>query len=347
MSEESDADEEPKADVQTTDEAKQVAEQARLAKKFRLISGEEVLLTKRPSTFAFLGMYLLGILVLAIHFIFDNANSLSSEDSTGFMKITLTIIDISGGEKWPFGFIFVMMFVTWMNRLVNGSTSGRWVTIGLLIITLTPLVIQLDDILFWATDMFMAEPIGDFIPLDEYNYMVFGLGFVGIYMAMTFYYQRSFNYAVTSDAVIFEHSFLLSRSHRRILFDRISEVMVERSPVGTIFGFATVTIMTDSGVGIVEENTGSGIAGAIPGTTEKAGDSTVEKAGKGILRSVIGLLTYQRTIRVVRPDPKHCMYNIRHWEKAKALLNEKHKEHSQSNLLKDLKDTIVASGDED
>ena len=347
MSEESEADNAPATDVQTTDEAKKESEQARLEKKFRLISGEEVLLTKRPSAFAFLGMYLLGILVFAVHFIFDNANSLSSEDSSGFVKIALTIIDITGGEQWPFGFIFVMLFITWMNRLVNVSTSGRWVTIGLLIITLTPLVIQLDDILFWVTDLWMDEPIGDFIPIDSYNYLIFGLGFVGIYMALTFYYQRSFHYAVTTDAVIFEHSFLLSRSHRRILFDRISEVIVERTPVGTILGFATVTILTDSGVGIVEENTGSGISGAIPGTAEKEGDSTAEKAGKGILRSVIGLLTYQRTIRVVRPDPKHCMYNIRNWESAKALLNEKHKDHSQSNLLRDLKDTIVASGDED
>jgi hypothetical protein len=336
-----------KTDVQTTDEAKKEAEQARLAKTFRLISGEEVLLTKRPSGFAFLGMYLLGLLVLAVHFIFDNAHQLSSDDSSGFMKVALTIIDLTGGEKWPFGFVFVMLFITWMNRLVNVSTSGRWVTIGLLIITLTPVLIQLDDILFWVTDLFMDEPIGDFIPLDNYNYVIFGFGYVAIYMALTYYYQRSFHYAVTSDAVIFEHSFLLSRSHRRILFDRISEVMVERSPVGTLLGFATVTILTDSGVGIVEENTGSGIAGAIPGTIEKEGDSTAEKAGKGILRSVIGLLTYQRTIRVVRPDPKHCMYNIRNWESAKALLNEKHKDHSQSNLLRDLKDTIVAQGDED
>jgi hypothetical protein len=229
---------------------------------------------------------------------------------------------------------------------MNSSTSGRWVTIGLLIVSLTPIVIQLDDVLFWITDLWMDEPIGDFIPLDSYNYFLFGLGYVGMFMALTFYYQRSFNYAVTSDAVIFEHSFLLSRSHRRILFDRISEVMVERTPVGTLFGFATVTILTDSGVGIVEENTGPGLAGAIPGTTEREGDSAAEKAGKGILRSIVGLLTYQRTIRVVRPDPKHCMYNIRNWEKAKALLNEKHKEHSQSNLLRDLKDTIVATSED-
>lgn len=346
MSEESDAAVDTKPDVETTNEAKQKAEQARLAKTFRLIKGEEVLLTKRPSGFAFLGMYLLGVLVLAIHFIFADADILTNDDSSGFMVILATLIELTGGEDWPFGFVFVMLFITWMNRLVNVSTSGRWVTIGLLIITLTPIVLQLDDVLETLT-FWMDEPIGDFIPLDEYNYTLFGLGFVGIYMALTFYYQRSFHYAVTSDAVIFEHSFLLSRSHRRILFDRISEVMVERSPVGTILGFATVTILTDSGVGIVEESTGPGLAGAIPGTSEKAGDSAVEKAGKGILRSVIGLLTYQRTIRTVRADPKHCMYNIRNWESAKALLNEKHKDHSQSNLLRDLKDTIVAANEED
>ena len=142
------------------------------------------------------------------------------------------------------------------------------------------MVLQADDVLYWVTDLWMDEPVGDFIPIGQYNYTLFGLFFVSVYTALTYYYQRSFHYAVTSDAVIFEHSFLLSRAHRRILFDRISEVMVERTPVGTLLGFATVTILTDSGVGIVEENTGPGIAGAIPGTTEKEGDSTAEKASK-------------------------------------------------------------------
>ena len=85
MSEESDVAEETNANVQTSDESKKEAEQARLKKIFRLIEGEEVLLTKRPSTFAFLGMYLLGLVVLAIHFIFDNANSLGDDESSGFV----------------------------------------------------------------------------------------------------------------------------------------------------------------------------------------------------------------------------------------------------------------------
>ena len=48
--------------------------------------------------------------MLAIHFIFDNANSLGDDESSGFVKFALFMIDITGGEKYPFGFVFVMLF---------------------------------------------------------------------------------------------------------------------------------------------------------------------------------------------------------------------------------------------
>ena len=92
---------------------------------------------------------------------------------------------------------------------------------------------------------------------------------------------------------------MLSRSHRRILFDRISEVIVDRSPVGTLCGYATVSILTDSGVGIVDETLGAGGAVNMPGTAEKPDDSTAEKAGKSLMRSFFALLTYQRTIKTI------------------------------------------------
>jgi hypothetical protein len=183
-----------------------------------------------------------------------------------------------------------------------------------------------------------TDPVGGFIP--DYQPLMFGSIFVAIYTALVFYYQRSFHYAITSDAIIFEHSFLLSRSHRRILFDRISEVVVARSPTGTLLGFATVTVLTDSGIGIVEETNTPNVQHTIPGTREGENDGRAEKAGKGLVRTLVGILTYQRTIRTIRPDPKHCMYNIRKWEKAKGLLNEMHKKNSQSHLLTNLEKTI-------
>ena len=237
-----------------------------------------------------------------------------------------------------------MLFVTWMNRLLNTSTSGKWVTFWLLLVSFTPLIIQIDDFIFFITDLF-GEGKGDFIAI-EYNFYLFGIIYTGLFFALTFYYQNSFHYAITSDAVIFEHSFLLSRSHRRILFDRISEVIVERTPVGTIFGYATVSILTDSGVGIVDESMGAAGAVNMPGSADNSDDTVADKAKKSLLRSFVGILTYQRTIRTVRPDPKHCFYSIRNWDKCKMLLNEMHKKHSQSNLLVDLKESISSGNDE-
>ena len=163
------------------------------------------------------------------------------------------------------------------------------------------------------------------------------------FWGFTYKYQRSFSYAVTTNAIIFQHAFLLSRSHRRILFDRISEVMVERTPMGTMLGYATVTIMTDSGVGLVEESVGvsAGAGGNVPGTAPGADDGAAAKASKGFLRSMFAFISYQRTTRRVDHDPRHCFYKIRKWEDIKMMLNEMHRKHSQSNMLEDIKSALT------
>ena len=64
------------------------------------------------------------------------------------------------------------------------------------------------------------------------------------------------------------------------MFDRISEVIVERTPIGTIFGYATVSILTDSGVGIVDESMGAAGAVNMPGSADNSDDTVAEKAKK-------------------------------------------------------------------
>ncbi len=330
--------EEVSADEKKVSEELESQNNEKLAKRFRLISGEEILETKKPSILAFSGMYALGALVLGLHLLFARVDSMG-EDSEGLMALLWAFVDLTTSDTMSFSFIFVMLIVAWFNRLMNTSTSGRWVTLWLLLCAFTPLIIQIDDFIFFITDLF-GEGKGDFIGID-YNFYLFGFAYSGLFIVLTFYYQNSFHYAITSDAVIFEHSFLLARAHRRILFDRISEVIVDRSPVGTVFGFATVSILTDSGVGIVDETMGAGGAVSMPGSSDNPTDNAAEKAGKSFLRSFTALMFYQRTIKTVRPDPKHCFYQINNWEKTKMLLNEMHKKHSQSNLLSDLKDSIT------
>ena len=312
--------------------------QEAMKNRFKLIEGEEVLLTKSPSPLGFMGMYMLGLIVFVVHMIFWKPDSLLNEDSGGFTKFVVWVMEL-GGSKFPFGFVVVMATVTWFNRMMNTSTSGRWVTMWLLLATLAPVLIQIDGLIALVRDVFSDADVEPFLGF-EYNFLISGVVLTLTYWALVFYYQRSFDYAITSNAVIFKHSFLLSRAHRRILFDRISEVQVERTPFGTMTGFATLTILTDSGVGIVEESVGGSI-GVSPNLPEKQDDTSVEKAGKSLLKSFFALMFYQRTIRTVRPDPKHCFYKIRGWEDTKTLLNEMHKKHSQSTKLDNLADILT------
>ena len=311
------------------------------AKKFRLVPGEELLLSKQPSPIAFLNMYFLGAIVLGLHFLFSIAEDYNaSDDANAFLKFAIFFNDLISTDSMPLGFVFCMLIVTWFNRLINIQTSGRWVTMWLLLVTLSPLILQIDKL--YATVMgIFGNDVDPVIGLD-YNLIYFGVAYSALFFAMTFYFHRSFHYAITSESVIFQHGFLLSRSHRRILFDRISEIMVDRTPMGTILGYATLTVLTDSGVGLVEETVGAGGGGSVPGTDEKESDSAATKVGKSFLRKIFALMLYQRTIRRVQPDPKHCFYNIRNWEKAKMLLNEMHLKNSQSNMLQELKDVIIS-----
>lgn len=325
----------------TSSEASIDAKQKKLAAKFLTIPGEEILLTKQPSIFAFLGMYVLGLVVLGVHLLFGQADLLGDSDSSGLVKVILWIVDISGGKTVPFGFVLTMLFITWLNRLINMSTSGRWVTTWLLIVTFTPIIIQVDDVISFITDLF-GEPVGGFIPdFISYNYTIFGLIFASMFWGLTYYFQKSFHYAITSDAVIFQHRFLLSHSRRRILYDRISEVIEERNPMGMILGYSTLTILTDTGIGLAEETIGVGAGTTLPGTSQKDSDSAAASAGKTWIRTIIGLMTYQRTVTRIVADPKNCFYSIRKSDKTKLLVDEMHKKHSSSSLLSDLKDSLT------
>ena len=331
----------------TSSEATIEAKQKKLVAKFLTIPGEEILLTKQPSVFAFLGMYVLGLIVLAVHLLFGQADLLDDGDSSALVAIIIAIVKISGGKTVPFGFVLMMLAITWLNRLMNMSTSGKWVTTWLLIVTFTPIIIQIDDVLSFVTNIFMDDPIGGFLPdFISYNYTIFGLIFTSMFWGLTYYYQKSFHYAITSDAVIFQHRFLLSHSRRRILYDRISEVIEERNPMGMILGYSTLTILTDTGIGLAEETIGMGAGATLPGTSQNDSDSTTTAAGKSWIRSIVGLLTYQRTVTRVMADPKNCFYSIRKSDKTKLLVDEMHKKHSSSSLLSDLKDSMTQSNND-
>ena len=159
--------------------------------KYRLISGEEILENgeARPSTLAFLGMYVLGALVFGVHLLFNNGID-PADDASWLLKLTATLIDVTNWESLPIGFVLVMCFITWANRMLNISTSGRWVTIALMGITFLPVIISIDNVLSAIAGLFGAEAGAyDFIPIENYNYFISGLVFLVVFWAFTYKYQ--------------------------------------------------------------------------------------------------------------------------------------------------------------
>ena len=311
----------------------------KMAAKFSLISGEEVLIATRPSVFAFFSMYVLAVIVGLVHYSF-NALALADDPENWILKSLKGIIDTDLGRA--IGFPILIMLVAWFNRWVNISTSGRWYTTILMLIALLPFLLTLNGLI---GDWFFAD--GDyplsFLP-DTYAYEIMGVVWAVLLILFTNHYTRSFNYAVTSDGIIFKRQFLMTRSQRRMLYDNITEVNLSQGPIGTMLRFGSVLPMTASGLGLGDESVGiSAAAGMAPAVDDNDNAATV--ATKGLFKMFFGILTAQRTIRSLRPDPANCFYNISKPDVVKQMINELHKEKSQSSQLGELKDLLAQSLD--
>ena len=159
-------------------------------KKYRLIPGEAVLENgeARPSTLAFLGMYILGALAFGVHMLFYSArDGLNvADDANLLVKVTAKLIELTDSETVPIGFVFVMLFLTWANRMLNVSTSGKWVTTALLFTTFLPVLITVDDLVSKIASLFGAEKGAyDVIPIG-YNYLWAGLAFLVLFWGLTY-----------------------------------------------------------------------------------------------------------------------------------------------------------------
>ena len=82
-----------------TDEEVAAKTQARLQKKLRVGDGEDILLTRRCSIFAFMPMYIIGFMILGIHLFFDWASA--PDDATWYESVFFFLVEASGWLEWP------------------------------------------------------------------------------------------------------------------------------------------------------------------------------------------------------------------------------------------------------
>ena len=302
-----------------------------MREKFRLTGDEEILKDVKPSIFAFLPMYLVALIILGAHMLFGIDWDASSDDNL-LVKTMVFLLEIS--DIGEIGFVMVMLGVTWFNRMLNGSTSGKWTTTFLLVVAFTPPILRLDDFIAWI----MGKDAG-FIPLDDFSYTLFGIFWATLFILFTVFYQRSFHYAITNHRVIFTQHLIIPGDGRRILFDNINEVRTQRTMMGAMFGYNTIICDTGSQLGIGEDAMSVSVGSAPSNTTtEVGGDGQITKP---LYKKLFAFVTYQRTRKIDLPDPRFSFFCITNWKSIEQLLNEMHQRHSQSGQLKDLKEQLT------
>ena len=322
--------EEKTTEMPSTDDVSKVEtndSKAGIREKFRLTNDEEILQDIKPSIFAFTPMYGVALLILFAHWMFE----MDWDDGTTMSSIIDGII--SFGKVGNFGFVVVMLAITWFNRMLNGATSGKWTTMYLLVVTFTPMILSIDNIL---------ESLGiiesGFIPLDEFYYLTFGLFWSVLFVVLTVFYQRSFHYAITNHRVIFTQHLIIPGDGRRILFDNINEIRTQRTFMGAMLGYNTIICDTGSQLGIGEDSM-SVSAGATGGNSDST--SPESEVARSIFKRMFAFITYQRTRKIDLPDPRFSFFCITNWKSVENLLNEMHQRHSQSGILNELKDQIA------
>lgn len=290
-----------------------------LRNRFRLTGDEEILMTRKPSFFAFIELYVIAVLILGIHLLFGWADSIDTSESNAVVTILVWLLELS--ELGNIGVVMALLLLTWLNRMFNLPGSNGWVTTYLLLVSLTPLIIEFEDIIITT---FTDRNTG-YIPLS-FNYTGFGILWCSLMIGFTLFYQNSFQYAITNHRVIYTQHLFIPGDGRRILYDNIREIRTQRTALGSILGY--VTIITDTGnqLEIVEE-----------GMSVSVGSTGSEK---GLFKKLFAFLTYTRTSKIERPDAKYCFYQIRNWRATENLLNEMHQKHSQSGVLSELKEKL-------
>tara|TARA_B100000614_G_scaffold247404_1_gene254263 strand:- start:1198 stop:2217 length:1020 start_codon:yes stop_codon:yes gene_type:complete len=324
--------EEGNPQVETEVSEKTTSNVKSLREKFRLTGDEEILKDVKPSFFAFVPMYVISLIILGAHMLFA-IDWDASRDDNFLVKTMVFLIELS--DIGEIGFVLVMLGIAWFNRMLNGTTSGKWTTIFLLVVAFTPPLLRLDDFIAW-----MMNKESGFIPLDDFSYSLFGIFWSVLFTLFTVFYQRSFHYAITNHRVIFTQHLIIPGDGRRILFDNINEIRTQRTMLGAMFGYNTIICDTGSQLGIGEDAMSVSV-GTTGGGNSGESVTAEGQVTKSLFKKMFAFLTYQRTRKIDLPDPRFSFFCITNWKSIEQLLNEMHQRHSQSGQLKDLKEQLT------
>ena len=269
-----------------------------------------------PCFFSMSGHYALAVVVLMIHLVFFWAAEGPTVEGEGGLVYVIgalkSVLDVSG----VLGFIVVLFALAKINHYLNLSTSNKWTATWLILNGTMPLLTVLADL----SGKVLATYTEDVIYVPQWlqvHYLALGILSSGSMIALTILYQRAFQYAITDRRIYIRKQFLyFDTSAHGISFGNIENLKVDPSIIGRILGFGNVHVVTASGIGLREDETGIG-AGLAANT-----ESILTERGRGLAHFVFGWVSAQRQRTTVDQDPEDCLYGVRDPLALYRLINE-------------------------
>lgn len=269
-----------------------------------------------PCFFSMSGHYALALVVLMIHLVFFWAAEGPTVESEGGLVYVIgalkSVLDVSG----VLGFIVVLFALAKINHYLNLSTSNKWTTTWLILNGAIPLLTVLADFSGKVLATYTEDVI--YVPqwLQVY-YLALGILSSGSMIVLTILYQRAFQYAITDRRIYIRKQFLyFDTSAHGISFGNIENLKVDPSIIGRVLGFGNVHVVTASGIGLREDETGIGAGLAA------SAESILTERGRGLVHSVFGWVSAQRQRTTVDQDPEDCLYGVRDPLALYRLINE-------------------------
>ncbi len=280
-----------------------------------------------PSFLSMFPRYVLVFIVFIIHMLFWWGAKMDAPSGEGGLSSFLSILHGLSDLFGVTGFFVLMLVITWCNNFVNFSTSGRWYTVSLLLISLTPGFFFLE----WVfTDGpagvligLVAEAPSGFLPdWNDSFYLYFGVIYSSVMFVLTVMYQRAFTYVITDKQVYLKKEFLkfIDANSHAISLTKIENLKVERSLIGRILGYGSLHVITASGMGLREDSisVGGGAATEVTDAATKQSTNFIIR----MIRLMFVIIRLQRTRTTVDLDPEDCLYGIRRPMDVYALVNE-------------------------
>jgi hypothetical protein len=306
------------SDVTIAEEMKDLIDADEVHASFKMNAGETAYYACRPSVFAFLAKYVLCFIVLGIHLLFwwVNVGGGLGDDVSGGVRFAVGLVDFLGIG----GFVFVMLILTWINRFMNWSSSGRWYTTSLMLVTFTPLLFVIEDVVVTVSGWFGSSYGGVLPTWDDGWYLVLGVGFSAILLTLTIWYSRSFKYAISDREIYLKKDFMLNKNIHSIDLIDIDNLKLDVPWYGRILRFGTINMLTGSGFGIKHESI-SVSAGGIADAAAVVGDDVgfIRK----VIRGFLFMVTLQRTRDEMNTsEPEDCLFGVRKATKIYHLIRE-------------------------